>query len=933
MLTFTVSDAGQTLLNNATAGTNPVLIDSVVLNGTNIPNTVSPVTFFAGSVVANGSDGGDYVVITFDDLDTSNAYTITSVVLKSGETTLATSESISIAKVEGKTACFRVSCQFDGANKCAFQNTNVNLPYATQKRDGIIRLARSTGETHKERTVYSASDVETLIAAGVSGSDKYVPWDTSNDEPVTGETTVSQIKIQTAYGTSTNEATITNSGGKLSINKTLTGDVVASSASFTSHAITNASTSEKVVNEKYIDSIYSNTVMVSSAATDKLVSGYAVNEFINGTGNNFVHKTGDESIAGDKIFTDDIIANGTISGTATVQSYATSGNDAWESVAGTRIPTVAAVKGAIAAGDDAVRSDLQSQIDGINAGQNLADIVNTKTALAAHALTDLKAKGDYKHGSSGDVWAVGDKIQVLHDTTVMSGNNEGQYDDSTPEKIAAGIATVYELNKGTKSASDKKDIDAATTGYFWHYVGEYGCDSYSKSEADGRYILVSNLDSTWPNSPASTHVPSSSAVESYVSSAVSTAGGNYVKLTSQTAQTITSDLDITGDVDITGQLDVDNLNLDGSTIVSYNTGCGGQAYQLSITNSGYSAVLDYMLTDDNNASGVGSLGTVASLEFHSDLPAGPAHVDLNVRDYDITFTSEGTGANKKPVVSGDYVADYVAAGLNSVTDGRLVTVDYLTEFTGDMSEYVKKTSQTAQTITSDLDITGDVDITGSLDVDNITLDGSTINASYVNTSGNPHGYKIKSEVSDGSVTFSQYSGSGSSTTNLTMVTFDGVSSIPSISVGIKGTTNHWLGLYVDTGGNSDVCYASGDFVADYTAAGLNSTTDGRLTTVDYVGSLIGSSTNSLHSAASDGTSQVGAIGLFMYTEVGAEKAIGSTVSGQYLYPVGMTLPSSGQISYKKSTTAMASGTTWTLMSLAMKRTATEPCLVLAMRTA
>ena len=194
-------------------------------------------------------------------------------------------------------------------------------------------------------------------------------------------------------------------------------------------------------------------------------------------------------------------------------------------------------------------------------------------------------------------------------------------------------------------------------------------------------------------------------------------------------------------------------------------------------------------------------------------------------------------------------------------------------------------------------------------------------------------FKIKSEISDGSVTFSQYSGSGSSTTNLTMVIFDGVSSMPNIKVGIKGTTNHWFGLYVDTSGNSDVCYADGDFVADYTAAGLNSMTDGRLTTVDYVGSLIGSSTTSLHSAASDGTSQVGAIGLFMYTEVGAEKAIGSTVSGQYLYPVGMTLPSSGQISYKKSTTAMASGTTWTLMSLAMKRTATEPCLVLAMRTA
>ena len=68
-------------------------------------------------------------------------------------------------------------------------------------------------------------------------------------------------------------------------------------------------------------------------------------------------------------------------------------------------------------------------------------------------------------------------------------------------------------------------------------------------------------------------------------------------------------------------------------------------------------------------------------------------------------------------------------------------------------------------------------------------------------------------------------------------------------------------------------------------------------------------------------------------EVGAEKGIGETVSGNYLKPVGISLPISGQISYKSATPVPAyTNTTWRLMSLAMKRTsASDPCLVLAQR--
>ena len=45
----------------------------------------------------------------------------------------------------------------------------------------------------------------------------------------------------------------------------------------------------------------------------------------------------------------------------------------------------------------------------------------------------------------------------------------------------------------------------------------------------------------------------------------------------------------------------------------------------------------------------------------------------------------------------------------------------------------------------------------------------------------------------------------------------------------------------------------------------------------------------------------------------------------------MSLPNSGQISYKSVATTNALTGTWKLLSVAMKRTATEPCLVLAQK--
>ena len=74
-----------------------------------------------------------------------------------------------IQKESNKQLKLRVSCQFDGAEKCKFNTTSINLPYATRFREGVIRLADPSEVYGKDgqryNTVYSAADVDAKIDA------------------------------------------------------------------------------------------------------------------------------------------------------------------------------------------------------------------------------------------------------------------------------------------------------------------------------------------------------------------------------------------------------------------------------------------------------------------------------------------------------------------------------------------------------------------------------------------------------------------------------------------------------------------------------------------------------------------------------------------------------------------------------------------------
>lgn len=789
MIKFTVTTAGQSALSSATAGTNPVLIDSIVLYNTS--TTIKTITEFTGSVIDDDSGIGDYVVIAFDDISES-AYTITQIRLKSGDTELAISENISVIKEANKHLKLRFTAQFDNAEKCAFLMTHINLPYATKFRDGVVRFASATNESQKNSTVYTAQDVESVIDSKISDSPKYVPWNTESGEPVTGSVNIESLNIVNDYDSPTQTVGIEITGAavggvsSIAVDGYVTGTAVASSPTITSGVITDTT---KLVNGSYIAALYSNAVDTSDTETDsakKLVTSHAVRSYVetklSQIDGNYVHLVGNETINGVKTFSDGVVAS-SYTGDGVYSTYdATS----WDNSANNaKLPTLGTIRSAINAGDASVTSafqladqNLQSQIDGINAGQNLADIVDLRSDLATLDASNLNAN---------------DKVQLLHDKS----NPDGTIDSSSE-----GISTVYTLLAGTPTSGTRDVAAYNKSGYYWHYVGEYGVDAYTKSETSSLFVAKASLDQTIESTSSTTNAPSTKAVYDHVDSAISDLSSVYVKLTSASSQTIASPLVIKQSSSSTNTLSIP----DAQHITTNNT--------LTILADGSSKDV--------------------STEYDTTNGAYVVKLDNSTA---LSLTKTAGSSTTIPDVSGDLIASYRDVTGGTLEDGRLVTVDYLNSFTGDMSAYAKLAASNTFASGYTNTFNGGVILNGS-------ITGSSIYSSYDATSWDD------------------------STNNAKLPTLSTV--------------------------RSAIEDAKSDVLDD-------------ISNVDSVGS----------------------IGLFVYSEVGAEKTIGQTVSGVYLKPVGISLPMSGQISYKAVAPAMTG--TWKLMSVAVKRTATEPCLVMAQK--
>ena len=469
------------------------IIDQIILATASGDQTIS-VNQFKGAVVVD-PNLGNYVVIDFTVTDTS-AMNIGRIRLMHGQTPVAISEDdrLLIVKEANKNLKIRLAAQFAGAENCKFNTTSVNLPYATPFREGVVRFANVTtnygdtgwnitdNEENKSGTVYSADVVDKKInqvTSSLGNLDQYAKKAESNEFTGDNNTFANKIFVNGEIGgTAVTDAgengdkQIVNVG--YADNKYLTKDTASSTYLSKNEAGTTYLTKNDASSTYLTQENAANTYLTKEAA-EQAAGNYAKlnvdNDFAANTTNTF---NGDVTVKGTFVVgnsqetaTFAVTGDGIISGAAIQIDKVADPNS-------NRLPTEGAVKSALNDVESALTekdTDLQSQIDGINAGQNLADIVNDTSDLAAYDISHLKAKDD-QHGAEGATWAIGDKVQVLGGDEVQS--------------------SVYELIKGTKPEGEgSKDIQSTNnTNYYWRYIGVYGTNAYTKSEIDTKVNTI-----------------------------------------------------------------------------------------------------------------------------------------------------------------------------------------------------------------------------------------------------------------------------------------------------------------------------------------------------------------------------------------------------------------------------------------------------------
>lgn len=886
------------------------------------------VSQFKGAVVVD-PNLGNYVVIDFTVTDTT-AINIGRIRLNHGETLVAVSEAtdLSIVKEEGKNLKVRLAAQFDGAEKCKFNTTSVNLPYATPFREGVVRFYNGE-EFPKSGIVYSAADVDKKInqvTSSLGNLDQYAKKATENTfaENNTFE------KAVIVHGEIRGEAVATSGMN------TAENDAMVVSVGF--------------ANNKYLSKADAGTTYLTK--TDA-ASTYLTKEAATQAAGNYAKLDGENTFTGAKNTFQEVSAT-KFSGNGVVKSITDS------TLAGAElIPTDGAVKIYVDSKTSTLNqnitdlqtkdTDLQSQIDGINAGQNLADIVNDTTALAEYNVSHLKAKDDFQHGTSGAKWAIGDKVQVLGGADAQS--------------------SVYELVKGTKPEGETNSIVSNTDGYYWHYIGVYGTNAYTKAEINN--MLAGKVDKTQITTTISgdtatnEHIPSASAVKTYVDGVANNLPNKYVTL--EGAQDIIGAKTFAnGTIKISNPNAVhkdkhyltvgvagDNTNSDyTSSIMHYdsthndyandtftrarpnadpNKSSDNVSYTHSLSRYGtnkytFGAKLEQHIGTHYNYTASDMYMTTGDPNEVSPLPAAQIGTPGNTGSTDGSLKEnyvERIRIRKNTSTVDNIEGGFLSAG-TSVTDIDLFADNINNVFSKEVSFRVCTPSDNGMTDKSVLRIYRS-------GIWYRTQDGNG------NSIGEPE-YQLRTAGSlDFTTSMSALVGSDSYVPT-TKAVADFVDNKIS---GITGSTAFVKTHAPNTNQNIEsaitvtegVTVGSNDKVANLTVSGIitgnavatralesNGT---RLPTEGAVVSFVNDKLVENRSDISDKT-KVGAMGLFLYTG-GDLQAMGAEVAGTLLQAVGMQLPMDGVVSWSQGD-AMTG--TWKLLNNTI---AGEPCLVLAIR--
>ncbi len=855
------------------------------------------VTQFKGATVVD-PNLGNYVVLDFTVTD-ATALDIDHIILMSSETAVADSadKQLRIVKEAGKNLKIRLAAQFEGAEHCKFNTTSVNLPYATSFRDGVVRFANVTtnygdtgwnitdNEENKSGTVYSADVVDKKInkvTDSLGNLDQYA----KKAEP--------------------NEFTAANTfTAGITVNGEIGGTAVTDAgADGDKHIVNVGYADNKYLSKEIADATY---LTKNDAGTTYLTKTEAGNTYLKQTdaADTYLSKTDAANYA--KLN----VGNAFTGATNTfneVSATKFSGNGIVKSITDSTladaelIPTDGAVKNYVDSKTDTLvqtittlhnkDNDLQTQIDGINAGQNLADIVNSTAELAIYDISHLKAKGDFQHGAEGATWAIGDKVQVLGGGDVQS--------------------SVYELTKGDMPEDAGNIAATQWAGYYWRYIGVYGTNAYTKAEIDTKVNTINStlgtkadksyvdtelakkadkdkITTTISDATATDeNIPSASAVKTYVDTVANDLPNKYV--TVDTTQ------------EITGAKTFANGNI---TIANPNTDHKDKHY---VT--------------------IGAAGNNTTSDYTSSI----MHYDFTHNDYakDIFKRARPNADPNKPKSSDNasYTRDLTRYDTNA---GKYTFCSRIEQLIGTHYNYTA----------SDMYMTtGDPDNAPLLPAAQIGTPGNTGSTDSSLKENYVERIRLRKNTSTVDNVEGGFLSAGTSVTDIDLFA-DNINNVFSKEVSFRVCTTSGEGVKTDKSvlsihSSEGITVGSDGAPANLTVSGIitgnavssNISEDApnngtKLPTCTAVTTFVDNAITENQNATSN-KNKVGAMGLFLYTGNDSQE-MGATVSGTSLQAVGMQLPMDGVVSWSQGATMEGQ---WKLLNNTI---AGEPCLVLAIR--
>lgn len=895
---------------------------------------------------------------------------------------------ISIQKESNKQLKLRLSCQFDGAEKCKFNTTSINLPYASRFREGVVRFTDTSNpwisDGQKYNTVYSAKDVDDKISQvteSLGNLDQYAKKAEPNEFTAANNTFTKNITVNGEInGDAIATKGLANEKDTLVVSLGFANDKYLSKTEASSTYLTQTNAADTYLSKDDAGKTYLTQALAADTYLTKTDANTAAANYAKlNADNNFAANTtntfnGDVTVKGTFVVGDSqnaatfAVTNNGISGTE-IQ------NDKVGNVHSAMLPTEGAVKKALNEVESALTTkdnDLQSQIDGINAGQNLADIVETTDVLKAYDVSHLKAKGDSLPGKPSTPLTIGDKVQVLGGGNVQS--------------------SVYELIKGTKPEGETNSIQSTNnTNYYWHYIGVYGTNAYTKAEIDTKVVEINNAISTKADTSyvdtelgdkvdktqitttisgdtaTNENIPSASAVKTYVDGKVdgiNTALENYV--------TVDTEQEITGAKTFAnGNITIANPNTDHKDKHYVTIGAAGD----NTTSDYTSSILHYDLTHNDFANdifkrskpntddpisdnvfytrslsryGTNSYTFGSRIEQHIGTHYKYTASDMYMTTGDPDNASPlpaaqigtpGNTGSTDPSLKENYVERIRLRKNTSIatsTEGGFLqenhSVTDIDLFADNINNVFNNKASFRVCTTSGADTKTDtpvLEISGS-GIHYHTPEGNSISTAE---------YQLRTAGSlDFTTSMSELVGSDSyvpTTRAVADFVNNKITGITDSAAFVK-TSAHGTNQTIDSAitVTEGITVGSNETPATLTVSGsitgsgvatqvINTDIPDQVTTARAVANFV---TNAIAENRNDisNKNQVGAMGLFLYTG-GDFKEMGAEVDGTSLQAVGMQLPMDGVVSWSQGA---AMGGRWKLLNNTI---AGEPCLVLAIR--